>query len=88
MNSLPAHMTLVYVVKSFKSKRHSVSDTHSYYAYPHHAIWGLTENVDTIMRVEMVKVVIGSKEYLSAHCNSKKADEEEKERVLILSRDI
>jgi hypothetical protein len=82
MNSLPSYMTLVYVVKSFKSKRHTVSDTDSYFAYPHHAIWGLTENVDTIMRVEMIKVLIGSKEYLSAHHNSKLADEEEKARVL------
>jgi len=82
MNSLPSHMTLVYVVKSFKSKRHKVSDTDSYFAYPHHAIWGLTDGVDTIMRVEMVKVLIGSQQYLSAHNNSKIADEEEKERVL------
>lgn len=82
MNSLPSHMTLVYVVKSFKTKRHTVSDTDSYFAYPHHAIWGLTDNVDTIMRVEMVKVLIGSKQYLSAHHNSKIADEEEKARAL------
>lgn len=82
MNSLPSHMTLVYVVKTFKSKRHTVSDTDSYFAYPHHAIWGLTDNVDTIMRVEMVKVLIGSNEYLSAHHNSKKADQEEKVRAL------
>ena len=87
MNSLPAHMTLVYVVKSFKSKRHTVSDTDSYFAYPHHAIWGLTDNVDGIMRVEMVKVLIGSKQYLSAHHNSKIADEEEKARALIIIHD-
>ena len=85
MNTLPSYMTLVYVVKSFKSKRHTVSDTDSYFAYPHHAIWGLTKNVDGIMRVEMVKVLIGSKQYLSAHHNSKLADEEEKARVLAIT---
>lgn len=74
-----SNKTLIYVVKSFKSKRHLNSESDMYFIEPHHTIWGLN---DEKMRVEVVYVSIGSENHLSAQRNSKKQDEDKKAKKL------
>ena len=78
-NELNLGEAIIYVVKVYESKRHTKSHTDCYFKDPNHAIWGLIKNCNSIMRVEMVKVLIGSNEYNSAVGNSNKAYEREKE---------
>lgn len=71
-NELNLNEAIIFVVKSFKTKRHIESYTDSYFMDYKHAIWGLIKDCDSIMRVEMVKVLIGSREYNSAVTNSER----------------
>jgi hypothetical protein len=71
-NELNLNETIIFVVKCFETKRHTKPHTYSYFMDYKHAIWGLITDCDSIMRVEMVKVLIGSREYNSAVINSEK----------------
>lgn len=82
-NELKSGEAIIYVVKCFESKRHSKAHTYMYFKDPTHAIWGLIKDSGYIMRVEMVKVLIGSTEYNCAVSNSEKRYEREKKMDLI-----